>query len=135
MPSGGTDNDGPPTTNDYYSSSTKEETERPDHAISGEELIGGSIDDTSMQILNGRPENYNNNALAATSTSIDCEGDKSEPKDKSQDEMTSPPRSEGNQFSPLSAATPSETTSLLTRGVSLFSRGSRQVRPTRNEVL
>ena len=133
MPSGGTDNDGPPTTNDYYSSSTKEETERPGRAISGDELIGGSIDDTSMQILNGRPENYNNNALAATSTSIDCEGDKSEPKDKSQDEMTSPPRSEGNQFSPLSAATPSDTTSLLTRGVSLFSRGSRQVRPTRNE--
>ena len=43
----------------------------------------------------------------------------------------SPPKYKTTQFIPSKTATPSETTSLLNRGMSLFSRGSRQVRPAR----
>ena len=48
-----------------------------------------------------------------------------------QDEMTHPPKV--TQFIPSKTATPSETTSLLNRGMSLFSKGSRQFRPARYE--
>jgi hypothetical protein len=132
MPTGGTDDDRPPTTDDYYSSSTMEGTEQSDRAISMGELIGGSADDDGMHVSNGGPENHNDNALAAASAKTDCDGDKAERKDKSQDEKTSPPRYIA-QSSPLSAATPSDTSSLLTMGMSLFTRGSRRIRPTRNE--
>ena len=45
----------------------------------------------------------------------------------------SPPKYKSTQFIPSKTATPSDTTSLFNRGMSLFSRGSRQVRPARYE--
>jgi hypothetical protein len=92
-----------------------------------------SLDDTLGDRV-GKPHRKDaaTSALKTDAYDGNAEKDQSAPL-ISHDEMTPPPESKSTQFIPSKMATPSEPSSLLTRGMSLFTRGSRQVKPARYE--
>jgi hypothetical protein len=97
----------------------------------------GSLDDTLLARF-GKPQHKDATTLELNTDASDGNTENvqsaSTPLSLAyQAEMTPPQTSKSTQFTPSPMATASETTSLLTRGMSLFTRGSRQVRPTRYE--